>query len=53
MTWFRRETGVEWLAGFGDDAEIQRRALDWIARAWHSAGGPARSEFDSEASFQA
>ncbi|MBZ5516011.1 MAG: tRNA (adenosine(37)-N6)-dimethylallyltransferase MiaA [Acidobacteriia bacterium] len=53
MTWFRRETGVEWLAGFGDDAEIQRRALDWIARAWHSAGGPARSEVDSEASFQA
>lgn len=27
MTWFRREADVHWLAGFGDDAEIQRQAL--------------------------
>jgi tRNA dimethylallyltransferase len=27
MTWFRREPGVHWLHGFGDDAEIQREAL--------------------------
>src|SRR5581483_8418128 len=27
MTWFRREPDVVWLAGFGDDPEIQREAL--------------------------
>ena len=27
MTWFRREPQVHWLHGFGDDPEIQRRAL--------------------------
>jgi tRNA dimethylallyltransferase len=27
LTWFRREAGVQWLEGFGDDAEIQRQAL--------------------------
>jgi tRNA dimethylallyltransferase len=30
MTWFRREPGVMWFAGFGDDAEIQRRVFDWV-----------------------
>jgi len=27
ITWFRREAGVHWLSGFGDDPEIQRQAL--------------------------
>ena len=27
MTWFRREPEVQWLAGFGDDATIQQRAI--------------------------
>jgi tRNA dimethylallyltransferase len=27
MTWFQREKGVQWLAGFGDEAKIQREAL--------------------------
>lgn len=27
MTWFRREKGVEWLEGFGDEEEIRRKAL--------------------------
>jgi tRNA dimethylallyltransferase len=27
MTWFRREPEVCWLAGFGDDPEIQRQAV--------------------------
>jgi tRNA dimethylallyltransferase len=27
MTWFRREKGVHWLPGFGDDPEIQRAGL--------------------------
>ena len=26
LTWFRRETGLEWLRGFGDSAEIQNAA---------------------------
>ena len=30
ITWFRRETGVRWLTGFGDDAEIQRMALERV-----------------------
>jgi tRNA dimethylallyltransferase len=25
MTWFRREQGVEWIEGFGDDAGVQER----------------------------
>jgi tRNA dimethylallyltransferase len=31
MTWFRREPGVQWLAGFGDDPHIAREALAYIA----------------------
>ncbi len=27
MTWFRREPDVHWLMGFGDDTEIQAKAL--------------------------
>ncbi len=33
MTWFRRETGVTWFAGFGDDPEIQRQVLELLAAA--------------------
>ena len=31
MTWFRREPDVTWLRGFGDDGEIQQRALRNVA----------------------
>lgn len=31
MTWFRREPEVRWLRGFGDDAEIQETAADWVS----------------------
>jgi len=27
FTWFRREIGVHWLAGFGDDPQIAAAAL--------------------------
>jgi tRNA dimethylallyltransferase len=27
LTWFRREPGVVWIEGFGDDAEIQARVM--------------------------
>jgi tRNA dimethylallyltransferase len=30
LTWFRREPAVHWLAGFGDDANVQRDALAWL-----------------------
>jgi tRNA dimethylallyltransferase len=31
FTWFRREPEVQWLAGFGDDPEIQKMALEAVA----------------------
>jgi tRNA dimethylallyltransferase len=30
LTWFRREPDVIWLAGFGDEQEIQQRALQTV-----------------------
>jgi tRNA dimethylallyltransferase len=30
MTWFRRESGVHWLTGFGGDASVQGQALEWV-----------------------
>ncbi len=32
MTWFRREPEVNWLRGFGDDGEIQQRAIALVGR---------------------
>jgi tRNA dimethylallyltransferase len=30
MTWFRRESDVQWFAGFGDDPAILRRTTEWM-----------------------
>ena len=30
MTWFRREPGINWFSGFGDDPAIQRQVLDTL-----------------------
>lgn len=30
ITWFRREAGVEWFAGFGDEPKIQSAVLDKV-----------------------
>jgi tRNA dimethylallyltransferase len=30
MTWFRREPGIVWLSGFGDEPEIQSAALSQV-----------------------
>jgi tRNA dimethylallyltransferase len=30
MTWFRREAGVRWFDGFGDDPHVQAQALHWV-----------------------
>jgi tRNA dimethylallyltransferase len=37
MTWFRREKGVQWLAGFGDERRIQKEALECIRSAMSAA----------------
>jgi len=33
MTWFRRESAMRWLAGFGDDESVKREALELARRA--------------------
>ena len=33
MTWFRRESEVHWLRGFGDDERVQRDAVEWVLAA--------------------
>ncbi|MGB9466974.1 MAG: tRNA (adenosine(37)-N6)-dimethylallyltransferase MiaA [Candidatus Acidiferrum sp.] len=30
LTWFRKEPGVYWLAGFGDDSRVQDEARKWL-----------------------
>ena len=30
LTWFRRESGVEWFEGFGDDPAVQRDVLELL-----------------------
>lgn len=39
MTWFRREREVLWLAGFGDDPEIQQAAFSQVAALKSLNGG--------------
>lgn len=36
MTWFRREPDVHWLKGFGDNPEIQERAIDCVQAYWQT-----------------
>jgi tRNA dimethylallyltransferase len=30
LTWFRKDPGVRWFAGFGDDPQLQREAFAWL-----------------------
>jgi tRNA dimethylallyltransferase len=30
LTWFRKEPGVRWFSGFGDDSRVQAAALEWL-----------------------
>jgi tRNA dimethylallyltransferase len=30
LTWFRKEPGVRWFSGFGDDAEIETAVFEWL-----------------------
>jgi tRNA dimethylallyltransferase len=32
LTWFRKDPGVHWLAGFGDDSQVQDQAREWLRR---------------------
>ena len=31
LTWFRREAGVQWIEGFGDDPSVQERVIKAVA----------------------
>ena len=33
LTWFRKEPGVRWFSGFGDDAGVQAGAIEWLQAA--------------------
>jgi tRNA dimethylallyltransferase len=30
LTWFRKEPGVHWFSGLGDDTELQSAVLEWL-----------------------
>jgi tRNA dimethylallyltransferase len=30
LTWFHKDPSVYWLAGFGDDPQIQKEAREWL-----------------------
>ena len=46
MTWFRRDTGVEWLSGFGTETAIQQNAIE-LTRRWLVSGhGKGLSGFE-------
>jgi tRNA dimethylallyltransferase len=30
LTWFRKETGVQWFEGFGEEPALQENALQWL-----------------------
>jgi tRNA dimethylallyltransferase len=35
MTWFRKEAGVHWCEGFGNDPQTQSQSLKWLTESWH------------------
>jgi tRNA dimethylallyltransferase len=42
LTWFRKDAGVRWFSGTGDNPEIQQRALDWLEAEGLAAGRSGR-----------
>jgi tRNA dimethylallyltransferase len=50
-TWFRKEEGVQWLAGFGDDAEVQAQAIEIARREFNSQNPGAGSEQNPRSGF--
>jgi tRNA dimethylallyltransferase len=43
LTWFRKEPGVHWLGGFGDDPKIQNAALLYLRGQGLQAGRGAEA----------
>jgi tRNA dimethylallyltransferase len=43
LTWFRKEPGVRWCEGFGDDASVQHQALEWLGEGGLDAGRDAQA----------
>ena len=44
LTWFRKESGVHWLAGFGDDPEVQHDAAALLREAGLATSRGVRRE---------
>jgi len=44
LTWFRNEPGVHWISGFGDDAQIQREAFEWLRQEGLQQGRRGQAE---------
>lgn len=42
LTWFRKEAGVEWFSGFGDDPELQGSVFEFLQSQGVEAGRGAR-----------
>jgi tRNA dimethylallyltransferase len=46
MTWFRREAGMNWFSGFGDEPAVQRKVLEalkvWFASKFNEAPCPPK-----------
>jgi tRNA dimethylallyltransferase len=43
LTWFRKEPGVHWLEGFGDDPKVQNAALPYLRSQGLQAGHGAET----------
>jgi tRNA dimethylallyltransferase len=40
LTWFRKESSVQWFEGFGDDPRVQERSLRWLRNQIHGTASP-------------
>lgn len=44
ITWFRKEPGVRWFSGFGDDPRVAEQALAYVRDHIGASGHPAAAE---------
>ncbi|MGH9942542.1 MAG: tRNA (adenosine(37)-N6)-dimethylallyltransferase, partial [Pyrinomonadaceae bacterium] len=44
LTWFRREPGVVWLAGFGDDPRVRNQLFEMLQSLLAERDSPAHTE---------
>ena len=52
LTWFRRDTRIQWLLGFGDDPAIQRQALERVQEHLNSKAGTQEGSRDDRDSHR-